>query len=138
MNFGKTNAEKIADEISKRGTQAVNGIESAVDSAADAAEHALSNVGGKIDRLEGQVKPAFDRMVARGEAMAHDAMTSTREAGERGKQAVSRYTAACESYVAEQPMKSVAIAAAAGAALAAVVLLLSRNRASKCNSNNAR
>ena len=138
MNFGKSTAEKVADEISKRGNQAVNGIENAVESANDVAQHALSNVGEKMDRLEGQVKPAFDRMVARGEAMANDVITGTRDAGERGKQAVSRYTAACESYVAEQPMKSVAIAAAAGAALAAVVLMLSRNRANKCNSNNAR
>jgi len=138
MNFGKTTAEKVADEISKRGAQAANGFENAVDSAADAAQSALSNVATKIDHLEGQAKPAFDRMVARGEALASDALASTRDASERGKQAVARYATACENYVAEQPMKSVAIAAAAGAALAAALLILSRNRAAKCDRHSAR
>ena len=53
------------------------------------------------------------------------------------KDAATRYTNACENYVTEQPMKSVAIAAAAGATLAAL-LILARNRSNDRNQFDGR
>lgn len=130
MNFGKSAAEKAQDAAATYGKQVTNGLEHAVDTAHDAAQDALANVSGRIDSLQAQAKPAVDRFVARTQEMANNAITGTREAGVRAKKAVSGYASACESYVAEQPMKSVAIAAAAGAAIAAL-LLLSRSRSNQ-------
>ena len=62
--------------------------------------------------------------------MANNAISSTRDAGVRAKNAVSGYANACESYVTEQPMKAVAIAAAAGATIAAL-LMLARSRSNQ-------
>ena len=130
MNFGKTNVEKAQDTAAMYGKQVANGVENAVDSARDVAQDALSNVSHKIDSIHDQAKPAVDRMVARGKDLADSAIAGTREAGERAKKAVSGYASSCENYITEQPMKSVAIAAAAGATIAAL-LLLSRNRANQ-------
>jgi len=130
MNFGKSATEKAQDAAAMYGKQVTNGIEHAVDSAHDAAQDALDNVSGRIDSLQAQAKPAVDRFVARGQELANNAIAGTRDAGVRAKKAVSGYASACESYVTEQPMKSVAIAAAAGAAIAAL-LLLSRNRSNQ-------
>ena len=127
MNYGKSSVEKTQDAAAAYGKQVVNGIEGAVDTVSDAAHDAVNSVSTKLDSLTDQAKPAVDRFVARGQAMAHNAMDSTREAGARAKKAVSSYASSCESYVTEQPMKAVAIAAAAGATIAAL-LMLARSR----------
>lgn len=132
MNFGKTNVEKAQDTAALYGKQIANGVENAVDTAHDAAQGALSSVSTKLDAIRDEAKPAVDRFVARGQEIANSAIAGTRDAGIRAKKAVSGYTSACESYVSEQPMKSVAIAAAAGATIAALILL-SRNRSNRSN-----
>ncbi len=130
MNYNKSTSDNVQDTANKFGTQLTNGLEGAVDSAHDAAINTLSKVSDKIDSLQDQAKPAVDRMVARGKEIANDAIASTRDAGVRAKTAMSGYANSCESYISDQPMKSVAIAAAAGATIAAV-LLLSRSRANQ-------
>ena len=130
MNFEKTNVEKAKDTAVAYGNKFANGVENAVDSANDVAQDALSSVSSKLDSLHDQAKPAVERVVARGQELAKNAIAGTREAGVRAKKAVSGYADACESYVSEQPMKSIAIAAAAGATIAALILL-SRNRSSQ-------
>lgn len=128
MKFGNSSSvDTLQDEISKRGNQLVNGIEDGIDSAHDAAQSALSSASDKIEKFQSGVKPAIERFASRGAEMAQSGIDATRDAGTRAKATASRYASACENYVTEQPMKSVAIAAAAGATLAAL-LILARNR----------
>ncbi len=139
MKFGNTpsTVDSLQDEISKRGSQLVNGIEDGIDSAHDAAQSALSNASSKLENFQNGVKPAIERFASRGAEMAQSGLDATREAGTRAKATASRYATACENYVTEQPIKSVAIAAAAGATLAAL-LILARNRSSNRNQYNGR
>jgi ElaB/YqjD/DUF883 family membrane-anchored ribosome-binding protein len=130
MNYNRPTSDNVQDTANKFGTQLTNGLESAVDTAHDAAVDTLSKVSDKIDSLQDKAKPAVDRMVARGKEIANDAIAGTRDAGVRAKTALSGYASSCETYITEQPMRSVAIAAAVGATLAAV-LLLSRNRSNQ-------
>ena len=125
MKFGNTpsTVDTLQDEISKRGSQLVNGIEDGIDSAHDAAQSALSSASSKLENFQSGVKPAIERFASRGAEMAQTGLDATREAGTRAKAVASRYASACENYVTEQPMKSVAIAAAAGATLAALLIL---------------
>ena len=139
MKFGNTPSavDTLQDEISKRGNQLVNGIEDGIDTAHDAAQSALSNASGKLENFQNGVKPAIERLASRGAEMAQTGLDATREAGTRAKATASRYASACENYVTEQPMKSVAIAAAAGATLAAL-LILARSRSNSRNQYNSR
>ena len=139
MKFGNTPSavDTLQDEISKRGNQLVNGIEDGIDSAHDAAQSALSNASGKLENFQNGVKPAIERLASRGAEMAQTGLDATREAGTRAKATASRYASACENYVTEQPMKSVAIAAAAGATLAAL-LILARSRSNSRNQYHSR
>ena len=127
----------LQDEISKRGNELVNGIEDGIDTAHDVAQSALSKASSKIENLQGTVKPAIERFASRSAEVAQNGIDATREAGTRAKAAATRYASACETYVTEQPMKSVAIAAAAGAALAAL-LIVARNRSNDRNQYNRR
>ena len=139
MKFGNTpsTVDTLQDEISKRGSQLVNGIEDGIDSAHDAAQSALSDASSKLENFQNGVKPAIERFASRGAEMAQSGLDATREAGTRAKAVASRYANACENYVTEQPMKSVAIAAAAGATLAAL-LILARSRSNNRNQYNGR
>lgn len=139
MKFGNTpsTVDTLQDEISKRGNQLVDGIENGIDSAHDAAQSALSSASSKLENFQNGVKPAIERFASRGAEIAQNGLDATREAGTRAKATASRYASACESYVTEQPMKSVAIAAAAGATLAAL-LILARNRSNNRNQYNGR
>ncbi len=134
MKFGNTQSavDTLQDEISKRGNQLVHGVEDGIDSAHDAAQSALSSASNKLENFQNGVKPAIERLASRGAEIAQTGLDATREAGTRAKATASRYVNACENYVTEQPMKSVAIAAAAGAALAAL-LIVARNRSSNRN-----
>ena len=139
MKFGNTSStvDTLQDEISKRGNELVNDIEDGIDSAHDAAQSALSKASNKLEDMQNGVKPAIERFASRGAEMAQSGLDATREASTRAKAAASRYATACENYVSDQPMKSVAIAAAAGATLAAL-LILARNRSNYRNSYNGR
>ncbi len=139
MKYANTlsSVDTLQDEISKRGNQIVNGIEDGIDSAHDAAQSALSNASGKLENLQSGLKPAIERFASRSAEMAQSGLDATREAGSRAKATASRYANACENYVTEQPMKSVAIAAAAGATLAAL-LILARNRSNYRTQYNGR
>ena len=139
MKFSNTpsTVDTLQDEISKRGNQLVDGIENGIDSAHDAAQSALSSASSKLENFQNGVKPAIERFASRGAEMAQSGLDATREAGTRAKATASRYASACENYVTEQPMKSVAIAAAAGATLAAL-LILARNRSNNRTQYNGR
>ena len=139
MKFGNTSStvDTLQDEVSKRGSQLVNGIEDGIDSAHDAAQSAMSTAANKFENFQNGVKPTIDRLATRGAEMAQNGIDATREAGSRAKETASRYVSACENYVTEQPMKSVAIAAAAGATLAAL-LMLARSRSNQRSQYNGR
>lgn len=133
MNFGKSSTDKLHDSIAQRSAQVANGLEHAADKAHVAAQETLATVSDTLDTMHSATRPSIDRLAQRGAELAHKGITATREAGTRAKAAAGRYATACENYVVEQPIKSVAIAAAAGATIAALVML-SRNRARKASS----
>lgn len=139
MKYGNTPSavDTLQDEITKRGNQLVDGIEGGIESANDAAQNALASASNKLDSFQKGVKPAIERFASRGAEIAQSGIDATRQAGTRAKETASRYAGVCENYVTEQPMKSVAIAAAAGATLAAL-LILARNRSNNRNHYNGR
>ena len=126
MIFEKTSLEKAEDTAALATKQIGNGVETAVHGVQDAALGAKSFVTDKLDAMYDQAKPMVDRVASRAHDMTDSAIASTRQAGERVKKTAAEYAGACETYVSEQPMRSVAIAAAAGATIAALILL-SRN-----------
>ena len=134
MKYGNAPSavDTLQDEISKRGNQLVNGIEDGIDTAHDVAQSALSTASNKLENFQNGVKPAIERFASRGAEIAKSGLNATREVGTRAKETASRYAGVCENYVTEQPMKSVAIAAAAGATLAAL-LILARSRSNDRN-----
>lgn len=123
MNLDKISSNRTSDELAKYAARVKSGVDGGVEGIHDAAHNAVAAASDKIDTIRDDVKPIVDRWVSRGEDFANSAIAGTRDTGMRAKRAVSGYMSACESYVVEQPMKSVAMAAAAGAAIAALVMM---------------
>ena len=86
----------------------------------------MRDLRGSVDPLVDQITAKVQQLASRGIDYAHDAKS-------RAQQQINRYSDVTGRYVAEQPVKSVLIAAATGAAIAALILIATRN-----NSNNNR
>ncbi|MBK6615529.1 hypothetical protein [Ottowia sp.] len=125
MSTSKQPIDQIADSATAATEKVADRAERAVDATRAFANEALDKANAKVHSLREDVQPAIDAlsarvhdMAARGKAVAADTTAQTREK-------LGEVTDKTSAYVAEKPLQSMAIAAAAGAVLA---LLLGRRR----------
>ena len=109
-------------------------VESLARSAADRADRALDATQGALDSLQHRVEDARDRApgaLGRAAAQRDDlkrrGVETARQVGTTVKDQAMRTTERTAGYIKDEPLKSMLIAAAAGAALAALVGLASRS-----------
>lgn len=122
MNNPNSTIDKVEDALINTGNELRTRAQTAADSAHDSASRVIQNVAQSATDARNSVKPAVERLAARGSEMAQDAWAATREAGNQVKQTTSDTMRRCENYVSEQPIRSVAIAFAVGAGVAALIL----------------
>ena len=113
----------------KNASQMVDGLsqsaEHAVDATRSLANRALDVADEKVHTLRANVGPALDKLTRAAEEYAKGGIDLAVQAKDKARDSLSHYSAVTSRYVAEKPVQSVLIAAAAGAALA---LLLSSTR----------
>lgn len=107
-------AGQRADDALSATRRAANG---AIDKLQDNVDHLRHDAQGALGRAAAQV----DDLTRRGIERARQVSTDLRLQAERGSERTV-------SYIKDQPVKSVLIAAATGAALAALIGLLARSR----------
>lgn len=117
--------DKIADNASAATDKIANKAESAVDSARTLANDALDKADTKVRTLRDDIKPAIDAISSRVQDMAQQGRAAASETTAQARDKFNEVASRTSTYVSEQPMKSMAIAAAAGAVLA---MLLGRRR----------
>lgn len=101
----------------------------AVDSTRDYANQALDKAESKVRDLRGEVDPLVDMLATKAQKLARQSLDMAVEAKEKAQQSLTRYANVTTQYVSEQPVRSVLIAAAVGAAVALLVTSLrQRNR----------
>lgn len=93
----------------------------AVDSTRDYASQGLDKAEDKVRELRGSVDPLVDMLASRAQKLARQSLDMAAEAKEKAQQSLTRYANATTHYVSEQPVRSVLIAAAVGAAVALLV-----------------
>jgi ElaB/YqjD/DUF883 family membrane-anchored ribosome-binding protein len=129
MNQTNSTLNKVEDTIANTGTELRNRAQSVANSAHDAASAAIDNVSRAASDVDASVRPAAERLAARGSEIAQDAWDATREAGQKVRKTTKNAVHRCENYVSDQPLRSVTIAFVAGAAITALILA-SRSRSS--------
>ncbi len=116
-----------ADAARELTADALQSAEQALESTRGFANQQLDRAQDKVRDLRGNVEPAIDRLAARAQEAATRGIHAASDASAKVQRQISHYAEATGKYVAEQPVKSVLIAAAAGAALAALVMAARRN-----------
>ncbi len=116
----KTNADAIASSAQNAATQAAESFGETV----DAAREHLDGVANTLQTSARDGAQQIGPMAERVQDWALRGIDAGRDAAHRVQRSAARRADACSRYIAEQPGKSVAVAAVAGAALAAAVLIM--------------
>lgn len=118
-------AEQMTRHLSDKVLQSAHG---AVESTRDLAHHALDGADSAMRKARGRIDPAIEEFAHSAQRLAHRGIDMASHTGARAQQSLRRYAAVTERYVADQPVRSVLIAAAAGAIIAALALAATRKR----------
>lgn len=118
-----TSAHKLADDMLQTAQDAVQTTRSAANTTLERAEDGVRALRSRTD-------PAIDDLAARAQELATRSIGYCAETSARARRQMHQAADATNKYVAEQPGKSLVIAAASGAALATLVLWMSRRRGS--------
>lgn len=93
----------------------------ALDSTREHANEALDRAESKVRELRGSVDPMVDMLASKAQKLARQSLDMASEAKERAEKSLKHAADATTRYVSEQPMRSVLMAAAVGAAVALLV-----------------
>ncbi|MCA0174742.1 MAG: hypothetical protein LCH73_00380 [Proteobacteria bacterium] len=105
--------------------------EQALDATRRAAGDAMGRAQEALDSARTRVPEAFSDAAHRMEELARDGIHRAREFGHDVRERAHRAGDSTVTYIRDEPVKSVLIAAAVGAAIATVASLLARSRSDR-------
>jgi ElaB/YqjD/DUF883 family membrane-anchored ribosome-binding protein len=108
--------------------QATSKADQAIRSTQRLANDALDGLSDSVNSASGRVAPIINRATEQASAYAQRGMDAVRQTSQQLRDKASQASDATASYIRNDPIKSVLIAAATGAALMALVSLVSRSR----------
>lgn len=117
-------SEQAADAVGQRADEALK-------SARRAANGAIEALHDKVDELNESVPGALGRAAARVDEITRRGIERARDTSLHMRDSVTRAGDRTVAYIKDEPLKSVLIAAAAGAAVAALVSVLARSRSDR-------
>jgi ElaB/YqjD/DUF883 family membrane-anchored ribosome-binding protein len=85
------------------------------------ANEALDKAESKVRDLRGSVDPMVDMLASKAQHLARQSLDLAAEAKDRAQRSLSNAAGATSRYVADQPLRSVLIAAAVGAGVALLI-----------------
>ena len=107
---------------------AAQSAEQAIKSTQRVANGALDGLSHGVKDLQDQAKPLLNRAAEQASDMAHRSLEAAREGSQRIRDQAQHATDSTLGYIKQEPVKAVLIAAATGAALMALIGLMSRSR----------
>ncbi|MFO1336893.1 MAG: hypothetical protein U1F53_01435 [Burkholderiaceae bacterium] len=122
-------SSKADNAIEHLADQAAAGVDHALEATRAAADHAVDSLQCGVEGLRQAGPAALSRAAAQVEDFTRRSMAHARETGAQMRTQVSRAGERSVGYIRDEPVKSVLIAAAAGAAVAALVSWSMRSRA---------
>jgi len=121
MNEATKTLDHIADQAAAKADRALSATKRAANGALDSLQHGVDalqdQAPGALSRAAAQVDELTQRGVERARQAAADVRLQAERAGDR-----------TVGYIRDEPVKSMLIAAAAGAAITALIAALSRGR----------
>ncbi len=124
--FPQQNSSTSTATVEQLTDRAANKADEAIDSSKRAAQAALNSVQDGVDQLREAIPSAFTRAAAQVEAITRQGIDRARQASAEVRGQVNLAGDRTVQYIKDEPVKSVLVAAAAGAALVGLISLLSR------------
>lgn len=118
-------AKEFVDQVADKAEDALDKADDALNATRSKTKDAIDEAEAKVNSIRDDLRPSIDALTARVQDFAERTKQAAFEKRDQTKETVQAYADKTSAYVVDQPLKSVAIAAAAGAALA---LLLGRRR----------
>ena len=120
-NNASNMARDAVPAMKKASDDVMSSAGKAIDSTREHANQALDMAENKVRELRGNVDPVVEMLASKAQKMARQSLDMASEAKERAEKSLKHAADATTRYVSEQPMRSVLIAAAVGAAVALLV-----------------
>lgn len=92
------------------------------------ANDALNTLAGSVEDMRQQAAPLLNRATEQVNTLAQQGMDTIRDTSQQLREQALRVTDSTVGYIKEEPVKAMLIAAATGAALMALLSLMSRSR----------
>ncbi len=112
--------DKITDSPSNLADQAAASADQAIRSTQRVANQALDGLSGSVQHLKEQASPLLDRATEQASTLAHRGVEAVRDGSRQVRDQALRASRGTVDYIREEPVKSVLVAAAVGAALMAL------------------
>jgi ElaB/YqjD/DUF883 family membrane-anchored ribosome-binding protein len=116
------------DQPSNIADQAAQTADDAIKSTQQVANKALDSLANGVQDARKHVSPLLDRATEQASALAHRGVEAVRTGSQQLRNSALHATDTTAGYIKNYPIKAVLIAAATGAALMALVSLISRSR----------
>lgn len=107
---------------------AANAADDALKSTKNYANRALDSASGAVDEVRHQAAPLFSNVSEQAGALAQRGVDAVKEGTQQWREKAQNASDTTVGYISQDPIKAMLIAAATGAALMALVGVMSRSR----------
>jgi ElaB/YqjD/DUF883 family membrane-anchored ribosome-binding protein len=108
--------------------QAAQGADSAIKSTQRFANEALDSLSDKVGEVRDQAAPVLNRVAEKAETLARRGLEAVKDSSQVVREKALRASDSTVAYIKDEPVKAILIAAATGAALMALISLMTRSR----------
>lgn len=120
--------QKYPDQSNALIDKAAGSADSAIKSTQRMANNALDGLANGVKDARNEVAPLLDRATEQASALAQRGVNALRDGSQGLRDSATRASDNTVMYIKDEPLKAMLIAAATGAALMALVGMLSRSR----------
>lgn len=128
MNTPTTHKQPLAQQAAALADHAADGANSAIRSTQNVANEAFDRLSDRVEDARSHAAPLLNRLTEQAELAARRGVEVVRDRSAQVREKAQHATDTTVGYIREEPIKSVLIAAAAGAALVALMQLFGRAR----------
>ena len=118
----------FGSDASRLADSAADTASSAIRSTQNVANNTLDKLSEKVDSARDQVAPLINRLSTQAESAARRGVEAVRDTSAQLREKAIKASDSTVGYIKDEPVKSMLIAAATGAALMALVSMMGRSR----------
>ena len=121
-------AKKLPEPTNNLADHAAQSADQAIKSTQRMTNEALNSLSSTVQDMREQAAPLLNRVSEQAGAMAQRGVDAVRDSSDQLRERALRASDTTVSYIKDEPVKSMLIAAATGAALMAMLSLMTRSR----------